>query len=509
MEYTLKPQEIGCLQTILDTVSEQGVDMDITLPDYCPDIEKVLNCTFSPKIFTQNLSGGQLRVEGAVTVRVLYCDSVKKNVRCFEQTSPFSAGFNVKDLTDQYGVITSTKNEYINCRALSPRKLTVHGAFSLYAKIIGKGCFTAYGPGEDKTLCTKTRKIRGMELSAFCQEQFTVTDEVSLEGRPPVESLLKSEVRILSSQCKAVNGKIMLNGEINMRLMYLSNFETGDIEIVDYVTPYSQIINCEGVTETTVNHINVNLMSGEVRLKGDAFSDNPLIVLDARICFTEMGYVPVDITVIEDSYSTKFASTQQFTGMEVLKSTIPFRDTFMHKSTVKTDGASITKIIDMECTPASSSFSVSEGIKAEGKFNCCITAVGDDGYPVYIERIVDLQRDLSVEAGADNIENLDFFINSMSYRIAEDDSIELRCEIVMTGCAQLRETISGVNYIEISEDKPIEEDGCSLTLYYCDCGEKIWDIAKKYNTSEDLIISENLLEGDRIDEAKMLLITRI
>ena len=147
MEYTLKPQEIGCLQTILDTVSEQGVDMDITLPDYCPDIEKVLNCTFSPKIFTQNLSGGQLRVEGAVTVRVLYCDSVKKNVRCFEQTSPFSAGFNVKDLTDQYGVITSTKNEYINCRALSPRKLTVHGAFSLYAKIIGKGCFTAYGPG--------------------------------------------------------------------------------------------------------------------------------------------------------------------------------------------------------------------------------------------------------------------------------------------------------------------------------------------------------------------------
>ena len=48
-----------------------------------------------------------------------------------------------------------------------------------------------------------------------------------------------------------------------------------------------------------------------------------------------------------------------------------------------------------------------------------------------------------------------------------------------------------------------------MTLYYCDCGEKIWDIAKKYNTSEDLIISENLLEGDRIDEAKMLLITRI
>lgn len=509
MEYTLKPQEIGCLQTILDTVSEQGVDMDITLPDYCPDIEKVLNCTFSPKIFTQNVSGGQLRVEGAVTVRILYCDSVKKNIRCFEQTSPFSSVFNVKDLTDQYGVLTSTKNEYINCRALSPRKLTVHGAFSLYAKIIGRGSFTAYKPGDDKTLCTKTRKIGCMELSSFCQEQFNVADEVSLEGRPPVESLLKSEVKLLSSQCKAVNGKIMLNGEINMKLMYLSNFETGDIEIVDYVTPYSQIISCENVTEATVNHINVSLMSGEVRLKGDAFSDNPLIILDARICFTEMGYVPVELTVIEDSYSTKFASSQQFGSIETVKSAIPFRDTFMYKSSVKTDGVSVTKIIDMECTPASASFSVSGGIKAEGKFNCCITAVGSDGYPVYIERIVDFQRDLSVEPGADSIEGLDFFINSMSYRIAEDESIELRCEIVMTGTAQQKETVSGVNYIEISDDKPVGQDGCALTLYYCESGEKVWDIAKKYSTSEDLIISENLLEGDRIDEAKMLLITRI
>ncbi len=509
MEYTLKSQEIGCLQTILDTVSEQGVDVDITLPDYCPDIEKVLNCTFSPKIFTQNLSGGQLRVEGAVTVRVLYCDSVKKNVRCFEQTTPFSAGFSVKSVPDEYGILTSTKNEYINCRALSPRKLTVHGAFSLYAKIIGKGCFTAYGPGDDETLRTKSRKISCMGLTAFCQEQFSITDEVSLEGRPPVESLLKSEIRLLSGQCKAVNGKIMLNGEINMRLMYLSNFETGDIEIVDYVTPYSQIISCEGVTENTVNHINISLMSGEVRLKNDAFSDNPIIVLDARVCFTEMGYTPVDITVIEDSYSTKFMSSQQFGNIEVVKSAIPFRDTFMNKSGVKTEGIKISKIIDMDCVPTSSAFSVSEGLKAEGRFNCCITAVDDEGYPIYIERSVDFQRELSVEAGADNIEGLDFFINSVSYRIAEDESIEIRCEIVMTGSAQLRETVSCVNYIEISEDKPIEDDNCALTLYYCECGEKVWDIAKRYNTSEDLIISENLLEGDRIEEAKMLLIARI
>ena len=51
MEYNLKKSSIGILQTCLDTVSEQPVDIDFTLPDYCPDIEKILRCKITPKIY--------------------------------------------------------------------------------------------------------------------------------------------------------------------------------------------------------------------------------------------------------------------------------------------------------------------------------------------------------------------------------------------------------------------------------------------------------------------------
>ena len=30
--------------SVLDTVAEQLADVDLTLPDYCPDIEKILKC---------------------------------------------------------------------------------------------------------------------------------------------------------------------------------------------------------------------------------------------------------------------------------------------------------------------------------------------------------------------------------------------------------------------------------------------------------------------------------
>ena len=50
--------------TILDTVAEQLADVDMTLPDYCPNIEKILKCSLTPKIQSRSLSGGQLQVEG-------------------------------------------------------------------------------------------------------------------------------------------------------------------------------------------------------------------------------------------------------------------------------------------------------------------------------------------------------------------------------------------------------------------------------------------------------------
>ena len=84
-------------QVIADSVAEQLADADITLPDYCPNIEKILKCTLTPKIQTRTLSGGQLQVEGFCVITVLYVDGEKKTIRCCEQNVNFSQSFSVRD----------------------------------------------------------------------------------------------------------------------------------------------------------------------------------------------------------------------------------------------------------------------------------------------------------------------------------------------------------------------------------------------------------------------------
>ena len=61
MEFNQENRTFRAPCTVLDTVAEQLTDVDLTLPDYCPDIEKILKCTLNPKIHSKTLSGGQLQ----------------------------------------------------------------------------------------------------------------------------------------------------------------------------------------------------------------------------------------------------------------------------------------------------------------------------------------------------------------------------------------------------------------------------------------------------------------
>ena len=42
MEFNQENRTFRAPSTVLDTVAEQLTDVDLTLPDYCPDIEKIL-----------------------------------------------------------------------------------------------------------------------------------------------------------------------------------------------------------------------------------------------------------------------------------------------------------------------------------------------------------------------------------------------------------------------------------------------------------------------------------
>lgn len=509
MEFNQENRTFSTPVTVLDTVAEQLADVDLTLPDYCPDIEKILKCTLTPKIQSKSLSGGQLQIDGTCVVNVMYVESIKKTIRCCEQSVNFSQSFSVKETPDNPVIITKTKSEYINCRALSPRRLVMHGAFSLYAKVKLSSKTSIYS-SKDSGIESFKKKVSCTNLKSLCQEQFNVCEEVSVADKPSIESIVRSAIDVSLTDVKAVTGKLMINGEINLKLLYITDVESGEIGKIDYLLPFNQIIDCEGIDEKTINNVECDIISYDIRLKNDMLSEKPSIVVDIMLCVTEEGYVIDNEEIVVDSYSVFCASKPEFEQLSISNEVVPLSETQMEKISVKVDNGKIKKVLDIFTDGVScEQLNSDNGLKAGGKINICILALNEESIPTIIERTCDYEHTFNTASDFNTLRNIHPHTSSISYRLADDNTIEVRCELKLCACAEKTERLRAVCGMELFEDKPIVADNCALTLYFAKQGESLWDIAKSHNTRLDLLLSENSAENITLDSSQMLLIPKI
>ncbi len=508
MEFHQDTRAVSAPLFALDTVAEQLADVDLTLPDYCPDIEKILKCSLTPKIQSKALSGGQLQVDGVCVVNVLYVESEKKTIRCCEHSLSFSQRFTVRDAGEGNLILTKTKPEYINCRALSPRRLVIHGAFSLYAKVITVGRTELFTP-ERSGMETLRKKLPLCDLRSNCQEQFTVSEAISVADKPAIEAVLYVKADAAVTDAKAVSGKLMLSGDININLFYLSNLETGETAKLNYLLPFNQIIDCDGIDEDTENIFHIEVMSFDARLKNDILSDKPAIAFDAMLCVSAEGYHSEDTEIIADAYCTSYACAPQLAELKAVGTVCEINSTAMEKLSAKIDGCKISKILDIYADSVTLETSPAEdGMTAKGKISLCILALDDKSVPVFVERAFDYERRLDA-AGCNRMLFDNARVASVSYRLAEDGSVDMRCELNISGGAVESESLRVVSGVDVFEDSPIPPADCALTLYYASAGENLWQIAKSHNTGLSLLMAENALDGLILDSDRMLLIPRL
>ena len=69
-------------EVVFDGQTEQGVELDYVLPDYYPEIFKILKCTLTPRIISYSASGdSKLTLDGVVYIKVLYLEIGRASCR--------------------------------------------------------------------------------------------------------------------------------------------------------------------------------------------------------------------------------------------------------------------------------------------------------------------------------------------------------------------------------------------------------------------------------------------
>ena len=510
MEYQLENENCFVCEKVFEGSSEQAVDLDFSLPDYCPDIERILKCRICPSVMSKNISGDRLDVDGVAVIRLYYLDSKKQAVRLCEHTSPFSCSFNVKSPAQDLTAVVRVKTEYLNCRALTPRRLDIHGAFSVCVSVYAKS-------QQDYSTSINASDIQQKKhseliscLSGIGQQQFSISEVLDIgKGKGLPESILRSEFAIDIESTKALSDKIMLKGEAILHLLYVTDIETGSQDTMSFNIPYTQVIDVQGISDTSQNQIKLEVMNYDVSLKSEYDESSTLVTLDAKICATVFAYNEKNIDVIDDAYSTEYELELTEKNCR-FSHIVPLSESnFSIKQEVKTGDNGITKIIDIWCDSINS-ICTNDGnsLCAKGKINCCILALDKDSIPFYAERPLEFVFTPDIPQNTGEISaDTDILCKSLNFRITGDNTVELKADLKASSIlseSRVNRCIIGASADE--GKKRVKDKNAALTLYYADEGETLWNIAEAYCTSVEAIQLENELTDDIIQAHSMILI---
>ena len=134
-----------------------------------------------------------------------------------------------------------------------------------------------------------------------------------------------------------------------------------------------------------------------------------------------------------------------------------------------------------------------------------------EGSPAYFERPVDYEYSHDLETALEDYRCSPSVVSlASSYNMTSPSSVEVKVELNIS--AQVFEIFKKNVIVSAEANEEETNDAMSraaLIIYYAEAGEKLWDIAKFYNTSIEEVMSLNGISEEVLSENAMLLIPSV
>jgi len=494
---------------LFDTVQEQGIELDLVLPDYCPEVFKIIGCTAKTGITDYNLNGARLTYELCADITVLYYDEKTRNISTVKQKQIYSRSADTGVTDPDPDISICAESDYITCRAVNQRRLDIKGVISVRIRISGDKKTEVICSTEGMNVHSRKRNIEYVSDKLSSVKYLSIDDGLSVPSiSGEITGIIRTECIPSASEIKMVSDRIIVKGSCSVRVTYASECDgVQNIGTTVSNIPFSQIIELHGADDTCRCTADVRTVSLEVTADRD--KKEPSLSCSISLIISCSISRPSYAQVITDIYSTRYRYTADYSEIKVCSLPEQINDTFNHKVHIECSTDTISKVYDVWCE--ADNIRLHELENENGK--CCLSGNAryymlfrnGAGEPSLIKKEVPFEYCIS-ESSSQQYE-VQVLPMSCSYSLAGESSADLTAEMAVRGRKQDSYRIKALVSADVSSDEN-EENGtrCALKLYFCSGGESIWDIAKKFGTSEEEIMSANDLSDDLVKEGCMLMV---
>ena len=506
MDIQVEKQTLGSCCVLREAKAEQPIDCDMTLPDYCDDVKSILNCSIEPYITSGGASGSRISAQGNAVVRLIYLGE-NDRITCFEQNVPLSKSVEMSGLPQDAACRITAKTDYVNCRAVNPRRVDVHGCVTVR--------FTAFGSKKTEVLTDapadglflKRGPFQTFDFTGCSSRLFEMSETVAVpQDQSAVRGLIHAEALPSVKDTKAVNGKVLVRGDVRVKLCYCG--ENGGVETLEHSLPVNQIVEVEGVNDGSLCDVRPSAASIDAPFKADANGELRQADLAVTLRADVFAYAPSQVNAATDAYAVQQTLALEPVGAAAYTLLEQVDELFVVPCSLDFADTPAAELLDVWCDGVTCLFDEAKPqFEICGALSLCVLYRDQEGRPQLAHRSCDyrLQKELTAQNGCFAFDP-QLCVNALEFAVS-GTGVQGRAQLALTGCVFEKTAHEVIGELRADETAPIRNTA-AVTVYFGAVGEEIWEIAKRYHTSCEAIRQRNRLSGERIENDGVLIIPR-
>lgn len=507
MEAKILKHDIFTEECIFSETAEVSVDTDFTLPDYYGEIKKILKCKAVPRIASKTPNSDELIVDGAVEINFIYIDGDNK-ICSYTYLIPFNKSFALKRECSDATLSVSAKTVYMNCRAVSVRKVDLHGAISLEANLhqILKDSVVcdADGGGIEALSLTvpATVPIGVGEKNLFIEEDFSLGD-----GQQDIGCILRYDATPRVEECKIIGNKVKVLGKIRLLALYVAK-ESPRTEQLEKIIPFSQLIEVENINDDCECDCKTEIAFCELKSRSFGEEENRSLLFTAKLNIAVNVFCNNELPVIKDAYSVANTLVTQNKNICFKRIEEKIMETFYAKKTLEFSDGEVGSVVDFWCDVNTNSCKIEDKtLCVLGTVTVCGIICDLDGAYNYYERPVDFEYKYNLALSVVKPScSFSISVVNTSYTITQATSIEVKLELQVSATVYGHKEMNLITEIIVEDKISKGEENSGVVIYFPEPNESVWEIAKRYNSVVSEIKELNLLIEDEITTQKGIII---
>lgn len=499
-------------QVVSEESSQALVEGEINVPETSAPIAKILDINAQAVISGREVIQDKVMVEGILRYDVLYIPEDDRVVDSLDAEIGFTQYLDLPGAKPKMASRLTLNVEHVDYELISGRKINVKSVLDLFgqvSQVMEMEAVTEFSHIEDVEVLQDSIRITANAGGGHSQTM--VREDLELaDSMPSIVKILRKSTKVKVNEKKAADNKVVVHGEVDLKLLYLCEDEDEPIQYLSHSIPFSHVVEIPGAyqgmecqADVVVSEFYADArenINNELRI-----IDTELVLdLDAQIFEAQEGEILVD------AYSPNLAmalkkrkiKTRQFTGESQ-------GQTIVKESVTFPEGVpKARKILYVDARPIVTDERIEEGkVIVEGILTAQIVyQTNDPALPVgSFQEDFPFRHTLEVDGAKSDMDcDSEAVVEHVNHTLLAQDEAELKIPVLCR--TSVFQTIEKDVIISAEEIEEATGREAGIYIYYVQADDTLWSIAKKYNTTISGILKYNTLEEDVLTPGTRLLI---